>query len=154
MVKLEEVMDEEFVREQEGPHDEDEWDTDSGMHQPTITHTLISLTTRLEPQNAQKLTHTRVRPRIRIRIHPRRDSLRAHQRTERHRSRIHTSQHQRQVRDAFFLDEERVAVWRQDAVGRVDIGAAAGCPVGAGVLRGADDCGAGEGGDDGAEGAE
>ncbi|KAJ4993331.1 Mitochondrial import receptor subunit tom22 [Stagonosporopsis vannaccii] len=29
MVKLEEVMDEEFVREQEGPHDEDEWDTDS-----------------------------------------------------------------------------------------------------------------------------
>jgi import receptor subunit TOM22 len=30
MVKLEEVMDEEFVREQDGPHDEDEWDTDSG----------------------------------------------------------------------------------------------------------------------------
>jgi hypothetical protein len=30
MVKLEEVMDEEFVREQEGPHDDDEWDTDSG----------------------------------------------------------------------------------------------------------------------------
>ncbi|KAH7092122.1 mitochondrial outer membrane translocase complex, subunit Tom22 [Paraphoma chrysanthemicola] len=29
MVKLEEVMDEEFVREQEGPHDDDEWDTDS-----------------------------------------------------------------------------------------------------------------------------
>ncbi|KAH7380475.1 mitochondrial outer membrane translocase complex, subunit Tom22 [Phaeosphaeria sp. MPI-PUGE-AT-0046c] len=29
MVKLEEVMDEEFVREQEGPHDEDDWDTDS-----------------------------------------------------------------------------------------------------------------------------
>lgn len=31
MVKLEEVMDEEFVREQDGPHDEDDWDTDSGM---------------------------------------------------------------------------------------------------------------------------
>jgi import receptor subunit TOM22 len=30
MVKLEEVMDEEFVREQDGPHDEDDWDTDSG----------------------------------------------------------------------------------------------------------------------------
>jgi import receptor subunit TOM22 len=30
MVKLEEVMDEEFVREQEGPHDDDDWDTDSG----------------------------------------------------------------------------------------------------------------------------
>ncbi|KAJ4376152.1 mitochondrial import receptor subunit Tom22 [Neocucurbitaria cava] len=29
MVKLEEVMDEEFIREQEGPHDDDEWDTDS-----------------------------------------------------------------------------------------------------------------------------
>ncbi|CAE7033396.1 hypothetical protein CFE70_004806 [Pyrenophora teres f. teres 0-1] len=29
MVKLEEVMDEEFVREQEGPHDDDEWGTDS-----------------------------------------------------------------------------------------------------------------------------
>ncbi|CAN9085623.1 unnamed protein product [Alternaria alternata] len=29
MVKLEEVMDEEFVREQGGPHDDDEWDTDS-----------------------------------------------------------------------------------------------------------------------------
>jgi import receptor subunit TOM22 len=32
MVKLEEVMDEEFVREQDGPHDEDDWDTDSGTH--------------------------------------------------------------------------------------------------------------------------
>jgi hypothetical protein len=32
MVKLEEVMDEEFVREQEGPHDEDDWDTDSGIY--------------------------------------------------------------------------------------------------------------------------
>lgn len=30
MVKLEEVVDEEFIREQEGPHDDDEWDTDSG----------------------------------------------------------------------------------------------------------------------------
>ena len=38
MVKLEEVMDEEFVREQEGPHDEDEWDTDSGasLHIPPL----------------------------------------------------------------------------------------------------------------------
>jgi import receptor subunit TOM22 len=35
MVKLEEVMDEEFVREQEGPHDEDEWDTDSGTPSST-----------------------------------------------------------------------------------------------------------------------
>jgi import receptor subunit TOM22 len=35
MVKLEEVMDEEFVREQEGPHDEDEWDTDSGTFPST-----------------------------------------------------------------------------------------------------------------------
>jgi import receptor subunit TOM22 len=35
MVKLEEVMDEEFVREQEGPHDEDEWDTDSGTSPST-----------------------------------------------------------------------------------------------------------------------
>jgi import receptor subunit TOM22 len=25
-------MDEEFVREQEGPHDEDDWDTDSGTY--------------------------------------------------------------------------------------------------------------------------
>jgi hypothetical protein len=34
MVKLEEVMDEEFQREQDGPHDDDEWDTDSGMRHP------------------------------------------------------------------------------------------------------------------------
>lgn len=34
MVKLEEVMDEEFVREQDGPHDEDDWDTDSGTYTP------------------------------------------------------------------------------------------------------------------------
>jgi hypothetical protein len=34
MVKLEEVMDEEFVREQDGPHDEDDWDTDSGTYPP------------------------------------------------------------------------------------------------------------------------
>lgn len=31
MVKLEEVVDEEFMREQAGPHDDDDWDTDSGM---------------------------------------------------------------------------------------------------------------------------
>lgn len=29
MVKLEEVIDEEFLRAQEGPHDDDDWDTDS-----------------------------------------------------------------------------------------------------------------------------
>ena len=38
MVKLEEVMDEEFVREQEGPHDEDEWDTDSGTPSTSLYH--------------------------------------------------------------------------------------------------------------------
>ena len=33
MVKLEEVPDEEFEREQLGPKDdEDDWDTDDGMH--------------------------------------------------------------------------------------------------------------------------
>ena len=30
MVKLEEVMDEEFAREQTGPEAEEDWDTDSG----------------------------------------------------------------------------------------------------------------------------
>jgi import receptor subunit TOM22 len=30
MVQLQEVTDEEFIREQQGPHDDDEWDTDSG----------------------------------------------------------------------------------------------------------------------------
>lgn len=44
MVKLEEVMDEEFVREQEGPHDEDEWDTDSGTSWQH--HALLSRSTR------------------------------------------------------------------------------------------------------------
>lgn len=34
MVQLTEVLDEEFVREQEGPHDEDDWDTDSGTPLP------------------------------------------------------------------------------------------------------------------------
>jgi import receptor subunit TOM22 len=42
MVKLEEVMDEEFVREQEGPHDEDDWDTDSGTYY-TTTHSRAPL---------------------------------------------------------------------------------------------------------------
>lgn len=38
MVKLEEVIDEEFLREQEGPDDE-EWDTDSGTRtRRTSTH--------------------------------------------------------------------------------------------------------------------
>jgi import receptor subunit TOM22 len=40
MVKLEEVIDEEFLRAQEGPDDED-WDTDSGtpayINKPTLT---------------------------------------------------------------------------------------------------------------------
>jgi import receptor subunit TOM22 len=34
MVKLEEVIDEEFLKAQEGPQDEDDWDTDSGMFKP------------------------------------------------------------------------------------------------------------------------
>jgi import receptor subunit TOM22 len=43
MVKLEEVIDEEFMRAQEGPHDEDDWDTDSGTQlspYPTL-HTYL-----------------------------------------------------------------------------------------------------------------
>jgi hypothetical protein len=45
MVQLTEVLDEEFVREQEGPHDEDDWDTDSGTslslsHPSSHTHIL------------------------------------------------------------------------------------------------------------------
>ena len=44
MVKLEEVMDEEFVREQEGPHDEDEWDTDSGTSLSPSPHHSIHTT--------------------------------------------------------------------------------------------------------------
>lgn len=49
MVKLEEVMDEEFVREQEGPHDDDEWDTDSGTTpQTAITGLLAHRRDRLE----------------------------------------------------------------------------------------------------------
>lgn len=42
MVKLEEVMDEEFVREQEGPHDDDEWDTDSGTTPRTAITGLLA----------------------------------------------------------------------------------------------------------------
>ena len=30
MVKLEEVVDAEFLREQDGVHDDEDWDTDSG----------------------------------------------------------------------------------------------------------------------------
>ena len=43
MVKLEEVVDEEFMREQAGPHDDDEWDTDSGtyIHPPSSMMSLI-----------------------------------------------------------------------------------------------------------------
>ncbi|KAF2689274.1 mitochondrial import translocase, subunit Tom22 [Lentithecium fluviatile CBS 122367] len=40
MVKLEEVIDEEFLRAQEGPQDEDDWDTDS----ESDTSSIISLT--------------------------------------------------------------------------------------------------------------
>jgi hypothetical protein len=79
------------------------------------------------------LTQHRVRPRIRILLHPRRNAVRAHQRTERHRARIDAPQHQRKVRDAVELDQERAFVWRQDAVGRVDERVAAGRAVGAGV---------------------
>ncbi len=39
MVQLDEIVDEEFIREQEGPHDEDDWDTDSGIK----THSLSTL---------------------------------------------------------------------------------------------------------------
>lgn len=39
MVKLEEVPDEEFEAQQQGPkEDEDEWDTDSGTDTPSNGH--------------------------------------------------------------------------------------------------------------------
>jgi hypothetical protein len=34
MVKLEEVTDEDLLKPQVGPDEEDEWDTDSGTHHP------------------------------------------------------------------------------------------------------------------------
>ena len=37
MVRLEEVIDEEFMRAQEGPHDDDEWDTDDGTYSHLLT---------------------------------------------------------------------------------------------------------------------
>jgi len=37
MVKLEEVADEEFMKEQPGPHDEDDWDTDDGTSHSSIS---------------------------------------------------------------------------------------------------------------------
>ena len=37
MVQLTEVTDEEFLREQEGPIDEDDWDTDSGTSLPRLS---------------------------------------------------------------------------------------------------------------------
>jgi import receptor subunit TOM22 len=52
MVKLEEVMDEEFVREQDGPHDEDDWDTDSGT-QSTQQHA-TALSNSLSPNSQPK----------------------------------------------------------------------------------------------------
>jgi len=55
MVKLEEVMDEEFVREQDGPHDDDDWDTDSG----TTTQALPT-----EP-NSANMPCLSPRPRVR-----------------------------------------------------------------------------------------
>lgn len=41
MVQLTEVLDEEFMREQEGPHDEDDWDTDSGTPFPISTYPFL-----------------------------------------------------------------------------------------------------------------
>jgi hypothetical protein len=41
MVKLEEVVDEEFTREQAGPED-DEWDTDSGNCATLTKHYILS----------------------------------------------------------------------------------------------------------------
>ena len=42
MVKLEEVPDEDFIAQQQGPkiEEEDDWDTDSGMH-PLITCAIL-----------------------------------------------------------------------------------------------------------------
>jgi hypothetical protein len=53
MVRLEEVMDEEFVREQDGPHDEDDWDTDSGTYLPNNPF-ILSTFSLPDPKN---LTH-------------------------------------------------------------------------------------------------
>lgn len=36
MVKLEEVVDEEFLRQQDGPQDDEDWDTDSGTRPPSF----------------------------------------------------------------------------------------------------------------------
>ncbi|KAF2251254.1 mitochondrial import translocase, subunit Tom22 [Trematosphaeria pertusa] len=42
MVKLEEVVDEEFLRQQEGPQDDDDWDTDSESETSSIASGLGS----------------------------------------------------------------------------------------------------------------
>lgn len=44
MVKLEEVPDEDFIAQQQGPkiEEEDDWDTDSGTHTPIIRANFIA----------------------------------------------------------------------------------------------------------------
>lgn len=55
MVQLTEVLDEEFVREQEGPHDEDDWDTDSGTYSFILQKASINVLT--PPNRVRRRIH-------------------------------------------------------------------------------------------------
>ena len=70
MVKLEEVVDEEFMREQEGPNDDDDWDTNSGMHIPVLAASVLSsLFSRLRRENDTTFLPLFLRQNPTLRLH-------------------------------------------------------------------------------------
>lgn len=125
MVRLEEVMDEEFVREQEGPHDEDDWDTDSGMqpHPSSISS--------LDFKNA-KMKH-RVRHIFHRLRADRRNPLRAYPRPTRHNSRLHTALYPIKSLNNELMAQIRIVHGRQDPLGSEHECAFVGRAVGIGV---------------------
>ncbi len=124
MVRLEEVVDEEFLRPQEGPQDDDDWDTDSGTYP---NHQLFATANLL----------TCVVFRIRHLLHrlprPLRNALRAHHRPARHHPRPLPTLHILKIPDALVVDKDGASLWRQDVVGSGHECAAFGRAVGAGV---------------------
>lgn len=137
MVKLEEVMDEEFVREQDGPHDDDDWDTDSGMTISFPSHSIALETVIPNWYQVISVQDTNSNSRFRHFLHPllphRRNLDRAHHRPARHHSRINPPLSVLELQHDNIVVEVRASVWRKDIVGCEHECAATGSAVGIGV---------------------
>ena len=127
MVKLEEVVDEEFLRAQDGPiADDDDWDTDSGMRPPNLADILAFF---YDLDRALTLAF-RLRRLLHCVNDARRDLLRAGLSTSRYYTCLNPKVLQLENQHCILMGKIGTQVGRQDAVGCKHERAAIGRTVG------------------------